>query len=144
MASCNSSPGTQVANGLVTQPSAIPKPLPLPPIQSLQKFLNDAYVAEKLNLEPSTNKIGGFTLPNKEASISILMIADKEENKHYAEIHGTNMQYSGSQVKVGALYAAFDLRAAARIHAKNFIFSDQNSFFTSFASTIDTSMAVKR
>jgi hypothetical protein len=72
------------------------------------------------------------------------MIDSDSSNNHYAEINGTKMHYSGSLVKVAALYAAFELRSAARLHAKNNSFSDPSSFQTSFAATIDTSVAIPR
>jgi len=119
----------------------IRKPDPLP--HTLQEFLTDAYIAEKTNLEPSTMVINGFTLKNKEAAISILLI-DSDGNDHYADINGTRMDYSGSLVKVAALYAAFDLRSAARQHAKDHSFSDKAHFFGSFIDAIDTSTAIQR
>ncbi len=121
----------------------IKKPDPLPPRESLQKFLTDAYNAEKSNLEPSSMVMGGFTLKNKEAAISIRMI-DRDGNNHYAEINGSRMDYSGSLVKVAALYAAFDLRSAARQHAKDHDFSTKPEFFGSFTPAIDTSTAIQR
>jgi hypothetical protein len=124
-------------------PSQERKPVPLPPIQSLQRFLTNAYLAEQINLEPSTMVINGFTLKNKEAAISIILI-DTDGNNHYAEINGTKMHYSGSLVKVAALYAAFDLRATARKHAKDNNSLDQNAFFTSLTSAIDTRIVIQR
>jgi hypothetical protein len=122
---------------------AIKKPAPLPRVEPLQKFLTEAYDADKSNLEPATMVMGGFTLKNKEAALSILMI-DSDGNNHYAEINGTRMDYSGSLVKAAALYAAFDLRSAARQHAKDQDFLTKRAFFDSFTPAIDTSTAIQR
>jgi hypothetical protein len=121
----------------------IKKPDPLPPVESLQKFLSEAYSAEKAALEPSSMVLGGFTLRDKEAAISIIMI-DGDGNNHYAEINGAKMHYSGSLVKVAALYAAFDLRCAARQHARENDFADKKAFVDSFIAAIDTSTAIER
>jgi hypothetical protein len=130
-------PVTKAASTIMKQPA-------LPPIVGLQSFLTDAYNAEKVNLEPSSMVIGGFTLKSKKAAISIIMIDTNRANNIYAEIDGTLMHYSGSLLKVAALYAAYDLRAAARMHAKGNNFANPNAFFTSFLPTVDTSTAIKR
>lgn len=140
---CKTTERTKTANAAVNTPAQIKKPAPLPRILSLQKFLTDAYNAEKVNLEPSTMVINGFTLKNKETAISIILI-DSDHNNHYAEINGTKMHYSASLVKVAALYAAFDLRCTARQYAKDNNFSDKNSFLTSLTAAIDTSATINR
>jgi hypothetical protein len=121
----------------------IQTPAPLPPVIPLQKFLTDAFNAEKTNLEPASMVINGFTLKSKAAAISINMI-DSDSNNQYAEIDGTKMHFSGSLVKVAALYAAFELRAEARQHANDNNFSNTSSFITSFAAVIDTSSVIQR
>jgi len=125
-----------------TQNPAGPKPPALPPIKTLQQYLTAAYTAERANLEPSSMVINGFTLKSKDAAISIDMIGSGSQHE-YAEINGKVMDYSGSLVKVGAVYAAHDLRAAARKHATDNSFSSNAAFASSFLSVIDTSKAVK-
>ena len=124
------------------QPTLLPIKQPAPLPHPLQHFLTDAYVAEKANLEPSDMVINGFPLRTRDAAISLVLI-DDDGNNHHADINGTRMDYSGSLVKVAALYAAFDLRCAARQHAHDHDFPDTNAFLTSFASVIDTSTAVQ-
>ena len=119
-----------------------PKPAPLPPILTLQHFLTAAYTAERANLEPDTMVIDGFTLKSKDFAISIILIDGKGD--HYAGNKDTDMYYSGSLVKVAALYAAHDLRAAARQHAKDNTFTSFTGFSSSFTSAIDTSTAIPR
>ncbi len=115
---------------------------PVPP-RPLQDFLTDAYNLEKTNLEPPTNVVNGFPITNRVAAISIRAI-NTDGDEHHAQINGTRMDFSGSLVKVAALYAAFDLRAAARKHAKDNSFTDQNAFNTSLTAAIDTSTAIQR
>ena len=134
---------TTTANPPVKTAAQLPKPKALPPIVSLQKFLTDAYNAEKPSLEPAGMIINGFTLKNKTAAISIELI-DSDGNNQYAEINGTRMDFSGSLVKAAALYAAFDLRSAARQHAKTNNFADDSGFRNSFVSAVDTSTAIQR
>lgn len=139
----STTPKTKAASPGVKQPSAVQKPPALPQIISLQKFLTDQYNAEKANLEPTGNKIGTFTLKNKEAAISIRVINNDNENL-YGEINGALMHYSASMIKVAAMYAAFDLRCAARAHAKSNSFSNKDDFQNSFDGVIDTSKAIQR
>jgi hypothetical protein len=114
---CTTANQTKTANPGVDDPSKVKKPDPLPAVQSLQGFLTDAYAAERANLEPTPPAtINGFTLPSTLAAISIRLIDNDPNNNHYAEINGTKMFFSGSLVKVAALYVACDLRAAARIY----------------------------
>jgi hypothetical protein len=145
-------------------PSAKPddkdkKPAGKPRILSLQHYLELAFSAEQTNLEPTTMVIGGFTLTSKSASISITMLDSAgDPHHHYAGIldkdpqptnttpHLTGMDYSGSLVKVAALYAAHDLRAAARQHAKDkgdtfAAFGGPQGFAQSFTTAIDTTNA---
>lgn len=119
-----------------------PKPVSLPPILSLQSFLTTAYSAEKNKLEPPSTNINGFIVGHKEAAITIVMLDTTGD--HYAGIDDTLLHYSGSLVKVGALYAAHDLRAAARKHARDNAntFSTPAAFNASFLASIDTSTAV--
>jgi hypothetical protein len=105
--------------------------------------LTDEYNNEKANLEPTGTKIGSFTLKNKEAAISIRAINNDNENS-YGEINGTLMHYSASLLKVAPMYAAFDLRCAARKHAKDNSFNNKDDFQNSFAGVIDTSTAIQR
>ena len=143
---CTTTNQTKTANKAVDDPSTVKKPDPLPAVRSLQAFLTDAYTAEKANLEPTPPAtINGFTLPSTTAAISIRVIDNDPNNNHYAGINDTKMFFSGSLVKVAALYVACDLRAAARIYAKaNSGFTDTNSFLASFGPTIDTSPAIQR
>jgi hypothetical protein len=140
---CSTTPKTKAASPAVKDASAVKKPPALPPIQSLQKFLNDAYNANKANLEPSSTNLNGYTLTSTEAAISIRLI-ESDGNQQYAGINDTKMYYSGSLVKVAAIYAAFDLRAAARQHAATTSFSSDSAFFTSLNTAIDTSTATPR
>ena len=143
---CTTTNQTKTANPGVDDPSKVKKPDPLPAVRSLQGFLTDAYAAEKANLEPTPPAtINGFTLPSTLAAISIRLIDNDPNNNHYAEINGTKMFFSGSLVKVAALYVACDLRAAARIYGKaNSGFTDTTSFLASFGPTVDTSAAIQR
>jgi hypothetical protein len=125
-----------------TQNPAGPKPPALPPIKPLKQYLDAAYAAEKANLEPSSMMIGGFTLKSKDFAISIRVLDDTGD--HYAGIKDNDMYYSGSLVKVGALYAAHDLRAAARLHAATQTFADEASFRTSLASAVNPTGAVPK
>jgi hypothetical protein len=143
---CKTTSRKNSANPATKNPTG-PKPAPLPPIKTLQQYLTAAYNGEKANLEPSSMVISGFTLKSKNASMSIIML-DQDGNHDYAEINGTItdasgtrkvMDYSGSLAKVGALYAAFDLRAAARKFVTD---NGTANFFTDFLSAIDTSAAV--
>src|SRR5258708_37487047 len=98
----------------------------LPQILPLQKFLSLAYTGDgtvqhpgqKANIENVPNVISGTTLLTKQLAISIRAIEEKDKAKkiftdYYAEIperpSPDPMYYSGSLVKVGAVYAAFDL-----------------------------------
>ena len=141
---CSSTtPKTKAASPAVKDGSEVKKPPALPPIKSLQQFLTDTYNAQQVNLELATNILNGFTLPAKEAAISIRMI-ESDGNQQYAGINDTKMYYSGSLVKVAALYAAFELRAAARKHAGDISFSSETTFFSSLNANIDTSTATQR
>ena len=141
---CSSTtPKTKAASPAVKDGSEVKKPPALPPIKSLQQFLTDTYNAQQANLEPATNILNGFTLPSKEAAMSIRMI-ETDGSQHYAGINDTKMYYSGSLVKVAALYAAFELRAVARKHAGDIIFTSETTFFSSLNSNVDTSAATPR
>jgi hypothetical protein len=137
---CKTTRRTKTANPAGGTPAQIRKPPPLPPIQSLQHFLTAAYTAERANLEPSSMVLNGFTLKSKDAAMSIVMLDGGTHQ--YAEINGKAMDYSGSLVKVAALYAAHDLRAAARQHAKDSTFTSAAGFTSSFLSAINTTGAV--
>jgi len=154
---CSTTPKTKAASPAVKTPSGINKPPALPPIQPLQKFLSAAYDATKANIENVPNVIAGTPLVTKKLAISIRAIFKDENDKYYNEhaqipYDATQdpaapqlMHYSGSLVKVAAVYAALDLRAAARVHAKtNPDFPTSDKFFTSFDGTIDTSAAIQR
>jgi hypothetical protein len=130
----------QTANPAKENPDPAPKPDPLARILSLQSFLTTAYGAEKTNLEPPSTNINGFIVGRKEAAISMVLI--DRTGDHYAGIDDTLMHYSGSLVKVAALYAAHDLRAAARKHARDNTFTTPAAFNASFLASIDTSTAV--
>jgi len=134
-------PPIQALPGLQATLLPIKKPAPLP--HPLQHFLTAAYTTEKANLEPSPPVINGFALGTGEAAISLRLI-DVDGHHHYADVNGTRMDYSGSLAKVAALYAAHDLRCAARQHARDHDFASTNAFLTSFATVIDTSSAIQR
>src|SRR5712692_4423976 len=104
---CTTTERTKTANPGTANPAG-PKPAPLPPILTLQHFLDAAYTTERANLEPSSMVINGFTLKSKDSAISIVLI-DSGDNHQSAAINGEAMDYSGSLVKVAALYAAHDL-----------------------------------
>jgi len=140
---CSTTPKTKAASPAVKTPSGINKPPALPPIIGLQKFLTDQYNAEQTKLEPASTKIGTFTVGSKDAAISIRAIDTNGDNQ-IGEINGDKMHYSASMIKVACMYAAFNLRCAARVHAKNNSFTNQNDFLSSFANTIDTSSAIQR
>ncbi len=127
----------------------VPKPTAKPIILPLQDFLDKAYEDEKINIENVPNVISGTILVTKKLAISIRAI-QRDDNRFstlYAEIPknppSDPMHYSGSLVKVAAVYAAFDLRAAARVHANSSNFATPDSFFSSLNSVIDTSTAVQ-
>jgi hypothetical protein len=128
-------------------PADIKKPPPKPPITSFQKFLDDARLTELTNLEPSSMVINGFTLKSKKAAMSIILLDNPPAllvpDHQYAGINDTDMDYSGSLVKVAAVYTAFELRAMARKHAADNHFTDEATFISSFDTTINTSVAVK-
>lgn len=132
--------GKNPAGDAGANPVTNPKPPPLPPILSLQSFLATAYAAEKTKLEPASTNVNGFIVGRKEAAITIVMFDTTGD--HYAGIDDTLMHYSGSLVKVAALYAAHDLRMAARKHARDNTFTTAAAFNTSFLASIDTSTAV--
>src|SRR5438270_9671570 len=92
----------QTANPAKDPDPPDPKPAPLPPILSLQSFLTTAYAGEKTKLEPASTNVNGFIVGRKEAAITIVMFDTTGD--HYAGIDDTLMHYSGSLVKVGALY----------------------------------------
>ena len=119
-----------------------PKPPALPPLKTLQQYLNASYAAEKANVEPSSMVIGGFTLKTKNLAISMIVIDSSGD--HYAGINDTDMYYSGSLVKVAALYAAHDLRVEARLHAATQNFADAASFRTSLSSVVNPTGAVPK
>jgi hypothetical protein len=135
---------TRRNNPAIQNPGA-PKPAPKPPIKTLQHYLDVVFAAERANLEPPTPVIGGFTVKSKDASISITLL-DSAGNHQYAGIKDkdTGMHYSGSLPKVAALYAAYDLRAAARKHAKDNAFTTTPGFLTSFDSAVVTTGAVAK
>ena len=152
----STTPKTKAASPGVKTPAAVQKPPALPPIKSLQKFLSDSYAVEKANLENVPNVISGTTLVTKQFAISIRAIFKDDKNKYYDE-HARipfdpnqhpptppPMYYSGSLVKVAAVYAAFDLMATARMHAKTGPFPAPNDFLTSLDSIIDTSTAIQQ
>ncbi len=132
----------------------------MPPIVPLQKFLLDAYNATKANIENVPDVIAGTHLVTKKLALSIRAIFKDENGKYYNEhaqipYDATKdpaapqlMHYSGSLVKVAAVYAALDLRATARMHAKtqpDFPKSPpNNAFLTSLDGIIDTSAAIQR
>jgi hypothetical protein len=140
---CSTTPKTKAASPAVVTPSVIKKPDPLPPIKSLQDFLTEQYNIEKTKLEPSSNHFGSNVVKDIAAAISILAIVIKGDNQ-YAEINGTKMHYSASLLKVACMYAAFDLRCAARQFAKDNHFTTQPDFLNNFAGAVDTSTAIQR
>jgi hypothetical protein len=132
---------TKTANPATQNPGS-PKPPPLPPILTLQHFLAQEFATQQANLEPSSMVYGGFTLKSKDFAISIILIDGTGD--HYAGIKDIDMYYSGSLVKVGALYAAHDLRAVARQHAATQSFSDTPGFIGSLAPIVEPTGAIPR
>jgi hypothetical protein len=113
-----------------------PKPPAKPRIpKSLQKCLEDAFAGEQGKLEPPT------AFKSKDMAITIVMMASDGDHQS-AHINGQVMHYSGSLPKVAALYAAHDLRAAARKHAAAGTFTSTAAFISSFNLAIDTTTAV--
>ena len=110
-----------------------PKPAPLPPIKHLRDYLNAAYAAEKGTIEPNTTDAKKF-------AVSIIAIDSTDD--HYAGVNDELMYYSGSLVKVAALYAAHDLRALARMHAATQTFADLATFQASLASFVNPTGAI--
>jgi hypothetical protein len=153
---CSTTPKTKAASPAVKKPSDIKKAPALPAIQPLQKYLSAAYNIEKTNLENVPNVIAGITLVTKQFVISIRAIFKDENNKYdtlYAQIpfdqndHPPTvppMYYSGSLVKVAAIYAAMELLAVARMHAKTATFPSPQAFLTSLDGIVDTSAAIQR
>jgi len=157
---CSTTPKTKAASPAVKTPSVIKKPPALPAIQPLQKFLVSAYDNTKATIENVPDVIAGIHLVTKKLAISIRAIFKDEHDKFYDEhaqipYDATQdpaapqlMHYSGSLVKVAAIYAALDLRATARQHAKTQPdfpkFPPNNAFLTSLDSIIDTSAALQR
>jgi len=132
---------TKTANPATVNPGP-PKPPPLPPILTLQHFLDLEIVAQKSNLEPSGMVYEGFTLKSKDFAISIILIDTTGD--HYAGIKDTDMYYSGSLVKVAGLYAAHDLRAEARRHAATQSFGDLATFQGSLDGVVNPTGAIPR
>jgi hypothetical protein len=120
-------------------PPEIPKPTPLPAIKVLQDYLRAAYLAEKGAIELSS-----MILANKpdSAKLAVSIIAFDSTDEHYAGINDELMYYSGSLVKVAAVYAAHDLRAQARMHAATQSFADVAPFQASLASVVNPTGAV--
>ncbi len=119
------------------------KPLPQVPIRTLQAFLKDAYDAEKASLEPASPVFGGFTVGTTDAAISITLLSSDGRHE-YAGINDTKMHYSGSLVKVAALYAALDIRAEARLHAATQTFGDTPAFLNSLKNVVNPTGAIGR
>ncbi|HZP85667.1 MAG TPA: hypothetical protein VFB54_02535 [Burkholderiales bacterium] len=76
------------------------------------------------------------------AKLAVSIIAFDSTDEHYAGINDELMYYSGSLVKVAAVYAAHDLRAQARMHAATQSFADVATFQASLASVVNPSGAV--
>lgn len=123
-------------------PPAIPKPAPLPPIKTLQQYLTAAYNAEKGTIEPTTMTIDGHPIFTKSFAISIIALDGGVGE--YSGINDTDMLYSGSLVKVAALYAAHDLRALARVHAASQTFTKLKDFQDSFAIAVNPTGAMQQ
>jgi hypothetical protein len=118
-----------------------PKPAPLPQIKPLRDYLSAAYAAERANIEPATMVVNGVPVTTK---FAISIIAIDGTGDHYAGVNDNLMYYSGSLVKVAALYAAHDLRAQARLHAATQTFADLATFRTSLASVVNPTGAIPR
>jgi hypothetical protein len=132
---------TKTANPATLNPGP-PKPPALPPILTLQHFLDLELTAQKSSLEPSSMVYEGFTLKSKDFAISIILIDTTGD--HYAGIKDTDMYYSGSLVKVAGLYAAHDLRAEARRHAATQSFGDLPTFLASLDGVVNPTGAILR
>jgi hypothetical protein len=122
-----------------------PKPPTKPKIKTLQGYLDAAFAIDRAAIEPPSSTINGFTVKSVDLSISITLL-DSTGTHLYAGIKDkdTGMHYSGSLVKVAAVYAAHDLRAAARTHAKTGAFMSTADFLASLDLAIDTTSAVPK
>ena len=125
--------GKNPAGAAGTNPVTTPKPVPLPPIKPLRDYLNAAYALEGGTIEPNSTDAKKF---------AVSIIAIDSTGDHYAGVNDELMCYSGSLVKVAALYAAHDLRAQARMHAATQIFADLSAFRTSLAAVVNPTGAV--
>jgi hypothetical protein len=120
-------------------PVTTPKPAPLPPIKPLRDYLDTGYAAERGTIEPGSMVVGGKPVSTK---FAVSIIAIDSTGDHYAGVNDELMYYSGSLVKVAALYAAHDLRAQARMHAATLTFADRAAFHASLASVVNPTGAI--
>jgi len=134
-------PGKRAAWGELgagPSPAEVPKQTPLPEIKGLQDYLTAAYAVEGGAIE-----LKSMILRDKpeSAKIAVSIFAIDGADEHYAGINDELMCYSGSLVKVAAVYAAHDLRAQARMHAGT-NFRRVEDFRESLASVIAPTGAV--
>ncbi len=123
---CATTSGNQAAGkkGIIDIP---PNTVPVPPGNSLQKYLEKAYAeaigAGKLGTQPADDSVAKLHVP-----ISLFAHVRTGSGHHYAGIHDDEVHFSASLMKVAAMYAAFSLRAEARKLAAPGGFANEGAF----------------
>jgi hypothetical protein len=137
---CKTTSGTQAAakTGILEiQPNAVP----VAPKHSLQEYLAKAYAealaAHKLGTQPADDSTAKLHVP-----ISMFAHVRTGSGHFYAGIHDDEMHFSASLLKVAAMFAAYSLRAEARVLAAGGGFADENTFFAALGAQFTSTDAV--
>lgn len=111
---------------------------PKTPLQAyLDKAYKDAIILGNLGAQPVDDSNATLHVP-----ISIFVLAKPGSDHHYAEVHGDEVHFSASLLKVAAMFAAFHLRAEARLLAARGGFTDEASFFAALSQQFSSTEAV--
>jgi hypothetical protein len=115
------------ATPLLSPFAPAPYALDAPTDGTLQAALDQAVLVAKPLLGPNP------------VAFALILIAGPGGVHKYAGVRADEMMFSASLVKVGAMYAAFELREAVRWFAehKGTLFSDPDAFFEAVAAHFD-------
>jgi hypothetical protein len=118
-----------------------PNTVPVAPDHALQDYLAKHYAtalaAKDLGTQPADDSVTKLHV-----AISIYAHKSGGGDPFYAGIHHDEMHFSASLLKAAAMYAAFTLRAEARVLAAGGGFANDAAFFTALAGQFTSNDAV--
>lgn len=138
---CKTTSGTQAAAKKTGIPDIPPNTVPVAPTHSLQEYLDKAY-AEALALHKLGTQPAGDSAANLHVPVSLFAHVRTGSGHFYAGVHSDEMHFSASLLKVAAMFAAYSLRAEARVLAAGGGFADENAFFAALGSQFKSTDAV--